>query len=128
MGRNYNIEEVKKSLTQFHYVLPEVELATDLMVGFPTETDDDFKKTRSLIYEFNFDYIDCFKYDDYAGISSNNFRKKISEDIKIKRLKIISFDVINLFFRKKNIYTKKELIDFIYKSDEKIPLNTNFEF
>ncbi|MBN1639578.1 MAG: MiaB/RimO family radical SAM methylthiotransferase [Ignavibacteriales bacterium] len=128
MGRNYNIEEVKENLTQFHYILPEVELATDVMVGFPTETDDDFKKTRSLIYKFNFDYIDCFKYDDYAGISSYNFRRKISEDIKIKRLKIISFDVINLFFRKKNISTKKELIDFIYKSDEKIPLNTNFKF
>lgn len=118
MNRGYTIEKVIDRVQSFLAIHPDVKISTDIMVGFPTESWDDFLLTKSLVEELPLAALDCFKYDDMKG-----FGNRVNENEKKKRLEIIALTFIQRFCIEHNITNSNAFNDFI--KDYKIPLNIN---
>jgi tRNA A37 methylthiotransferase MiaB len=79
MNRQHTIEEVIATLLRFREALPEIKLATNIIVGFPTETDEEFQQTLSVFDEVYFDRVHMIKYYDAEGSDSHELNPKISD-------------------------------------------------
>ncbi len=62
MLRGYSVKEFKRVVDAFRKKIPEITLATDVIVGFPTETEQDFQKTLELLKETRFDVVNVSKF------------------------------------------------------------------
>jgi len=120
MKRDYDINDVVNCFHTFLNKFPDIKISTDIMVGFPGETWNDFLLTKEMVENLPLSALDCFKYDDMTGASNNT----ISEEEKSKRLKIISLTFVRSYCRKNNIQDINSLKDFVEK--DKILLNINF--
>jgi tRNA-2-methylthio-N6-dimethylallyladenosine synthase len=67
MARNYTREHYRDLVKKMRHVMPGMTLSTDIIVGFPGETEDDFRQTLSLIEEVQFDWGFVFKYSTREG-------------------------------------------------------------
>jgi tRNA A37 methylthiotransferase MiaB len=86
MNRHYNIEEVKKCLSILQRNVPKIKLDTHILVGFPGETDEDFRKSLDLIREIEFSNVEIYPYQDRPNTVSSNLPDKISEEVINKRI------------------------------------------
>ncbi|MFC1913608.1 MiaB/RimO family radical SAM methylthiotransferase [Chloroflexota bacterium] len=71
MKRGYTIEHYRKLITQMRSEIPEVALSTDVIVGFPSETDEQFQQTFSLLSELKFDTVHVAAYSQRAGTTAS---------------------------------------------------------
>lgn len=67
MARNYTREQYVSLIEKMRRAMPEMALSTDIIVGFPGETEEDFQQTLSLIEEVRFDWGFIFKYSTREG-------------------------------------------------------------
>lgn len=67
MNRNYTAQEYKVIVARLRSVAPDIALSTDVIVGFPGETDQDFEETLALCREVGFSKIHVFKYSKRKG-------------------------------------------------------------
>jgi len=67
MARNYTREQYVSSIQKMRRAMPDMALSTDIIVGFPGETEEDFQQTLSLIEEAQFDWGFIFKYSTREG-------------------------------------------------------------
>jgi tRNA-2-methylthio-N6-dimethylallyladenosine synthase len=67
MARNYTREQYVTLVGNMRKAMPEMTLSTDIIVGFPGETEDDFRQTLSMIEEVQFDWGFIFKYSTREG-------------------------------------------------------------
>lgn len=86
MHRKYTRELYLEKVAALRKYCPEIALTTDVIVGFPGETDEDFEQTMSLLEEVQYHGSYSFKYSDRPGTRSQHFENKVPEDIKSKRL------------------------------------------
>lgn len=70
MKRNHTVEEYEHIIYKFRNAIPDLTLATDIIVGYPTETDDDFKKTENFLNEIKPNIIHISKYKHRKGATS----------------------------------------------------------
>ena len=85
MNRRYTTEEFKKCTKLLRKAYPNVALTTDIIVGFPGETDEEFEKTYQFLKNINFYMMHIFKYSPRKGTKAANMRK--SNRWKSKRRK-----------------------------------------
>ncbi|OGR03442.1 MAG: tRNA (N6-isopentenyl adenosine(37)-C2)-methylthiotransferase MiaB [Deltaproteobacteria bacterium RIFOXYD12_FULL_50_9] len=86
MNRKYSITSYLDKVTMLRKINPEITLTTDIIVGFPGETDADFEETMELIDTVRFDGGFSFKYSDRPSAVSAGFPDKVPEEIKDFRL------------------------------------------
>jgi tRNA-2-methylthio-N6-dimethylallyladenosine synthase len=67
MTRRYTAAEYLEKVRRLRRICPEIALTSDVIVGFPGETEDDFTKTMDLIEEVRFDNLFSFRYSDRPG-------------------------------------------------------------
>ena len=67
MARNYSRDEYLRLIEKLRVAMPEMTISTDIIVGFPGETDADFRETLSLIEEAQLDWGFIFKYSQREG-------------------------------------------------------------
>jgi tRNA-2-methylthio-N6-dimethylallyladenosine synthase len=67
----------------------EISITTDIIVGFPGETDEDFEQTLSLMDEVHFDSAFCFKYSPRPNTPSLQYADNIPEEEKSRRLQVL---------------------------------------
>lgn len=67
MLRNYTRETYLELVAKLRAAMPEIVISTDVIVGFPGETEDDFRRTLSLVEEVGFDWAFVFKYSERQG-------------------------------------------------------------
>ncbi len=79
MNRGYTREEYLTKIGLCRKVLPEVCLTTDVLVGFPSETEDDFRATLDLIEQVRFDFAYMFRFSFRPGTRAEEFGPKVSE-------------------------------------------------
>jgi len=79
MNRGYTRNEYVAKVALCRKTLPEVSLTTDVLVGFPSETEDDFKATLDLIEQVRFDFAYMFRYSMRPGTRAAEFEPKVSE-------------------------------------------------
>ncbi len=89
MNRGYSRDSYISLAKRFREIRTDFAITTDVMVGFPGETNDDFKKTLDLIEKIEFDNIFSFKYSDRKGTRASQMEGKIDEDEKSNRLLIL---------------------------------------
>jgi tRNA-2-methylthio-N6-dimethylallyladenosine synthase len=79
MNRGYTREEYLAKIALCRKVLPEVCLTTDVLVGFPSETEADFKATLDLVEQVRFDFAYMFRFSFRPGTRAKEFAPKVSE-------------------------------------------------
>ncbi len=87
MGRTYTKEEFLDLVDKIRNYCPSVVLTTDIIVGFPTETGEEFEDTFDIMKKVEFDSAFIFKYSERRGtIASRKYPDDVSEDQKTKRI------------------------------------------
>ena len=87
MRRGYTSDEFLDLVDKLRGRMPEVGLSTDIIVGFPTETEEDFRATYEMMERIRFDSAFTFKYSPREGsIASKRFRDDVPEEVKSRRL------------------------------------------
>ncbi|BED92392.1 MAG: tRNA (N(6)-L-threonylcarbamoyladenosine(37)-C(2))-methylthiotransferase MtaB [Candidatus Paraimprobicoccus trichonymphae] len=121
MNRSYTKEFYLKAVEEIYKKIPNSTLTTDMIVGFPNETNEDFLESLKTIQEAGFLKVHIFQYSQRKGTRASNFKNQISKEIKSERTKKM-FEV-SRFEREKimKLYKNKEmLVLFEKKSDEEI--------
>lgn len=86
MNRKTTGENIRKIIDKIKKEIPNVILRTTLIVGFPGETENDFKKLMKFVSEANFDKLGAFKYSKEDGTSAAKLPNQIHYKTKQKRL------------------------------------------
>jgi tRNA-2-methylthio-N6-dimethylallyladenosine synthase len=86
MHRKYTRELYLEKVAELRSFRPDIALSTDVIVGFPGETEEDFEQTMSLLETVRFHGSFSFKYSDRPGTRSASFPDKIEEQVKGGRL------------------------------------------
>lgn len=89
MNRKYTRENYLEKIDQMRTVCPEISISTDIIVGFPGETSEDFNATLDLIKEVEYDSLFSFKYSDRPNAPASGFSGKVSEVEKKERLEAV---------------------------------------
>jgi tRNA-2-methylthio-N6-dimethylallyladenosine synthase len=85
MHRGYTHAEYLAKVERLRALVPDVAISTDIIVGFPGETDEDFEQTRRLVETVEFDAAYLFKYSPRPGTKAATFADQVSEDVKTER-------------------------------------------
>ena len=87
MRRRYNREEYLGLVDRIHEMIPSATLSTDIIVGFPGETEADFEETMTLVDAVRFSCIFSFKYSVRPNtLASKRMPDDVSEEIKSRRI------------------------------------------
>lgn len=86
MNRKYTIEHYLEKVDKLREVCPEIAITTDIIVGFPGETENDFELTMDLLEKVRFHGSFSFKYSDRPGTAANKMDGKVDEETKSQRL------------------------------------------
>jgi tRNA-2-methylthio-N6-dimethylallyladenosine synthase len=86
MNRGYTREDYLAKVALCRKALPEVSLTTDVLVGFPSETEADFKATLDLVEQVRFDFAYMFRFSMRPGTRAEEFEPKVSEADAGRRL------------------------------------------
>lgn len=89
MNRRYSYEEYKKKIDLLRNRIPDIAITTDIIVGFPGETDGDYLDTVRALREIGFDGIFAFKYSKRKGTKACEMSGQIPDHIKSERLACI---------------------------------------
>lgn len=89
MKRGYTALEYKSKIRKLRKVRPDIHLSTDIIVGFPGETEAEFEATMNLVHEIGFDTSFSFIYSPRPGTPAANLADNTPMDEKKKRLKIL---------------------------------------
>lgn len=89
MNRKYTIEAYYELVDQLRAKRPALAITTDIIVGFPGETEQDFAATMALVERVRYHGAFSFKYSDRPQAQSAGFANKLSEELKGQRLAIL---------------------------------------
>ena len=100
MSRGYTKEEFIALAKKIKERIPDIGLSTDIIVGFPGETDEDFQDTLDVVNEVGFENAYMFSYSKRTGTPAATMEDQVDEDVKTERLQQL--------IRLQNSRTKKE--------------------
>ena len=89
MNRHYTRESYLQLIQDLRLARPDIALSTDIIVGFPGETEADFQQTLDLVQTVGFDSSFSFNYSDRPGVRAALFQDKIPEADKSRRLSLL---------------------------------------
>ena len=116
MNRTYTKDHFLSLVQRIRDILPDVGISTDIIVGFPGETDEDFNQTIEVMNEVKFDSAFNFKYSSRRGTKASEYDDQIQEKIKQERLEQVIYlqkehtleRNINLVGTSQNVLVEKE--------------------
>jgi tRNA-2-methylthio-N6-dimethylallyladenosine synthase len=86
MRRTYSQERYLKLVDEMRAGIPGLALSTDIIVGFPTETEDDFQQTLAVVEAVRFDSAFTFVYSPRAGTDAAAMADQVPDDVKRDRI------------------------------------------
>lgn len=87
MNRKYTVDQYLRLVDTLRAYCEDIALTTDIIVGFPGETDEDFQGTMELLERVRYHGSFSFKYSDRPGTLASGFADKVEEEVKTRRLK-----------------------------------------
>lgn len=90
MRRKYNTGMFLEKLSMLHEYFPDFEATTDIIVGFPGETEEMFEKTLEFVQKCGFLYVHVFPYSDRKGTAASGFDGKLPENVKHERAAMLT--------------------------------------
>ena len=118
MNRKYTTSQFKEITDRLKKAYPEVSLTTDIIVGFPGETDEEFEKTYKFLKEINFYKMHVFKYSPRKGTPAAKMMNQVDGNIKEKR----SRKLIDLSNKNENMHNEQYIgkdVDVLFEEFEK---------
>ena len=85
MNRKYTKQQYLELVEKMKKEIPNLTLSTDIIVGFPGETDEDFEDTLDVVKKVNFEQVYMFIYSRRVGTPGDKMQNQVPEDIKHKR-------------------------------------------
>ncbi len=86
MHRIYTVEQYLEKVRLLKEIVPNVSLGTDIIVGFPTETDEEFEETYRLLKEIEYSVAFLYTYSARKGTPAMRWRDDVAEEVKQQRL------------------------------------------
>ena len=122
MNRKYTREDYLKKIKMLRKTVKGIKITTDIMVGFPKETERDFKDTLSLVKKVKFDGAFTFVYSARSGTKAYDMDGHIDESVKKQRIvKLVNLqNDINRKIAKKYLNKTLEILVDEYNEDQKI--------
>jgi threonylcarbamoyladenosine tRNA methylthiotransferase MtaB len=85
MNRKYTTEEYQMIVERLRKYIPDLSITTDVMVGFPGETDEEFEHTYNFVKEIGYSQIHVFKYSPRKGTPAAKYKDQVASEIKNTR-------------------------------------------
>ena len=123
MNRKYTREEYLERINAIKERLPNLAITTDIIVGFPGETEEDFQETIDLVKEVEFDSAFTFLYSIREGTIAAKIEEQVPDQIKHERFQRLleTLHPIGLKLNKKLLGTvQKVLVEEVSKNDSKV--------
>ncbi len=86
MNRRHSADDYRRIVEVLRRARPDIALSSDFIVGFPGETDADFRATLSLVAEIGFAQAFSFRYSRRPGTPAATMRRQVKEEVKRQRL------------------------------------------
>lgn len=120
MNRKYTRDIYMSRIEKLRAVRPDIAVTSDIIVGFPGETDEDFRQTLDLIEAVGYDGLFAFKYSDRPNAPAVSFQDKVSEDVKRERLEMLLALENRLAKKNNKAYTGK-ITEVLVEGNSKRP-------
>ncbi len=120
MRRKYSFKEFAKKVEYFRKYNPKSSITTDIIVGFPQETEEDFKATLNALEEIQFDEIYSFKYSNRPFAKASLIPNQVGDEEKSQRLSIVQ-DVQSKISEKINKSCLGSVEEILIDSKAKLP-------
>ena len=122
MRRKYNVDDFITKVNRIREARPDIAITTDVIVGFPGESDEEFNETVDFIKKVNFAELHVFPFSAREGTPAYSYENQVSPEIKAKRVQVL----LDLSEKLKEDYRKKfvgqELEVIIEEKDKKTGL------
>jgi tRNA-2-methylthio-N6-dimethylallyladenosine synthase len=119
MNRKYTYDDYMKKIEQLKREIPEIAITSDIIAGFPQETDEDHNHTIKALKEVEFDSIFAFKFSPRPGTKASTIDGQLPDDIKSVRLSEI-LELQNTITERKNKELKGTIQEVLIEGvDEK---------
>lgn len=90
MKRGYTAEDYRRLIARIRATIPNVAIATDIILGFPGETEQQFQSTYDLLADLKLDVVHVARYSERAGtVAARRLKDDVPEEEKLRRLKAI---------------------------------------
>ena len=111
MNRTYSIEHYLGLIEKAKQIIPGVSFSTDIIAGFPTETDEDQKMTLNVMKNVRYDGAYMFKYSPREGTKAYKMEDDVTDEVKTKRLQeIIEIQQQISFEKNQELLEKDEIV------------------
>lgn len=121
MNRRYTREDYLALVKKLRDKVPDITMSTDIIVGFPGETEEEFEETMTLVNEVGYDSAFTFLYSIREGTPAAEFENQIPEEVKHQRFNRL-VDAVNTNSAKKNAayegHIEKVLVEGLSKKNE----------
>jgi tRNA-2-methylthio-N6-dimethylallyladenosine synthase len=90
MKRGYTVDDYRQLISRIRSIIPNVSIATDIILGFPGETEAQFQSTHDLLAELKLDIVHVARYSEREGtVAARRLKDDVPEEEKLRRLKAI---------------------------------------
>jgi len=109
MNRKYTREQYLELVKKLRAAVPDVTITTDLIVGFPGETDEDFEQTMDLVRQVEYDSAFTFLYSIRKGTPAEKYEDQVPEEVKHERFNRLVELIHEIQGRKSRRYQDKNV-------------------
>ncbi|MBQ9060510.1 MAG: tRNA (N6-isopentenyl adenosine(37)-C2)-methylthiotransferase MiaB [Firmicutes bacterium] len=120
MNRRYTRDQYLELVRRLRQVAPDITISTDIIVGFPGETEEDFEDTLALVKEVEYDSAFTFLYSKRKGTPAAEYEDQVPEEVKHQRFNRLVDTLNEISLRKNAAYigtTQQVLVDGASKKD-----------
>jgi len=121
MNRKYTSDQYLKMVDNLRKNIPNIAITTDIIVGFPGESEAQYLDTVKMLKKIRFDNAFLYKYSTRTGTKAADFTKQVSEEIKLKRLQEIiclQNEITKEKYQKQIGLVKEVLVEKVSKKSE----------
>lgn len=123
MNRKYTKEDYLKLIEKIKNAVPDIAISTDIIVGFPGETEEDFNETLDLVKKVRYDSAFTFLYSIREGTIAAKMENQIPDEIKHERFQRLLDTLYPIFYDENLKYMDKVvevLVEEVSKNNEKV--------
>lgn len=118
MNRKYTKEQYIDLVNKIKKEIPDIAITTDIIVGFPGETDEDFENTLDLVSKVQFDSAFTFIYSKRKGTPAFEYKNQVPEDIKHQRFNRL-VELLNTISHARNLEYKDKTVEILVEGISK---------
>jgi tRNA-2-methylthio-N6-dimethylallyladenosine synthase len=118
MSRKYTREQYLELVRKIKQAIPDVVLTTDIIVGFPGETEEQFEDTMSLVREVKFDMAFTFIYSPREGTPAAAMEDNVPEEVKRARLQRLN-QLMNELSLQSNAKLRNQVVEVLVEGESK---------